>query len=109
MGSLVWWFWKRIKEIGRFVNRDRKNQSADYSILGIKIGEKHDCNIQQRTSRNVLMLTLKNSGESKARGGEKGKVARVYREDNQENALPGISLMPHLSSPSKAGPSLFDR
>ncbi len=39
---------ERIREIGRFVNRS-ENQSADYSILNrIKIGENHDCNIQQK-------------------------------------------------------------
>lgn len=32
---------------------------------------------------DVLMLTLKNSGETKL-AVEKGKVARVYREDKQE-------------------------
>ena len=33
---------------------------------------------------DVLMLTLKNSGEAKLAVERKGKVARVYREDNQE-------------------------
>ena len=36
-----------------------ENQSADYSILSrIKIGEKHDCNIQQRTSRRCIDADL---------------------------------------------------
>ena len=33
---------------------------------------------------DVLMLTLKNSGEAKLAVERKGKVARVYREDKQE-------------------------
>ena len=33
---------------------------------------------------DVLMLTLKNSGEAKLAVERKGRVARVYREDNQE-------------------------
>ena len=33
---------------------------------------------------DVLMLTLKNSGDAKLAVERKGKVARVYREDNQE-------------------------
>ena len=33
---------------------------------------------------DVLMLTLKNRGEAKIAVERKGKVARVYREDNQE-------------------------
>ena len=34
---------------------------------------------------DVLMLTLKNSGEAKLAVERKGKVARVYREDKQRN------------------------
>ena len=33
---------------------------------------------------DVLMLTLKNSGDAKLAVERKGKVARVYREDKQE-------------------------
>ena len=33
---------------------------------------------------DVLMLTLKNSGDAKLAAERKGKVARVYREDKQE-------------------------
>ena len=55
---------------------------------------------------DVLMLTLKNSGDAKLAVERKGKVARVYREDKQETVA-GISLMPHLSSPSKARDKSF--
>ena len=55
---------------------------------------------------DVLMLTLKNSGEAKLAVERKGKVARVYREDKQETVAWNI-LMPHLSSPSKARAKSF--
>ena len=55
---------------------------------------------------DVLMLTLKNSGDAKLAVERKGKVARVFREDKQETVA-GISLMPHLSSPSKARAKSF--
>ena len=42
------------------------------------------CNKEQ--VGDVLMLTLKNSGEAKARGGEKRKWLAFYREDNQETS-----------------------
>ena len=40
---------------------------------------------------DVLMLTLKNSGEAKLAVERKGKVARVYREDNQELEAEGFA------------------
>lgn len=55
---------------------------------------------------DVLMLTLKNSGEAKLAVERKGKVARVTVRTTKK-PLPGISLMPHLSSPSKARAKSF--
>ena len=55
---------------------------------------------------DVLMLTLKNSGDAKLAVERKGKVARVYREDKQETVAWNI-LTPHLSSPSKARAKSF--
>ena len=48
---------------------------------------------------DVLMLTLKNSGEAKLAVERKGKVARVYREGIPKKRLPGISLKSQLSLP----------
>ena len=49
---------------------------------------------------DVLMLTLKNSGEAKLAVERKGKVARVYREDNQEtvawNIFDASSFFPDI-------------
>ena len=50
---------------------------------------------------DVLMLTLKNSGDAKLAVERKGKVARVYREDKQET-VPGIFLRLRLSLPLTA-------
>ena len=77
---------EKDKEIGRVCQSGSENQSADYSILSrIKIGEEHDCNIQQRTSWRCIDADLENSGEAKLRGGEKRKgSSRFTREDNQE-------------------------
>ena len=50
---------EKDKEIGRFVNRDRKTKAQITAFLaGLKIGENHDCNIQQRTSRRCLDADL---------------------------------------------------
>lgn len=50
---------------------------------------------------DVLMLTLKNSGDAKLAVERKGKVARVYREDKQETVAWNI-LRLRLSLPLTA-------
>ena len=57
---------------------------------------------------DVLMLTLKNSGEAKLAVERKGKWL-AFTVRTSKKPLPGISLMPHLSSPSKAKAKSFDR
>ena len=85
-----------------------ENQGAAYSILSrIKIGEKHDCNIQQRTSRRCLDADLENSGEAKLGGGERKEKWLAFTVRTSKKPLPGIFLMPHLSSPSKARAKSF--
>mgnify|MGYP000096225406 CR=1 FL=1 len=58
---------------------------------------------------DVLMLTLKNSGEAKLAVERKGKVARVYREDNQETVAWNIFDASIFLRHRRQGPSLFDR
>ena len=50
---------------------------------------------------DVLMLTLKNSGEAKLAVERKGK-GLAFTVRTTKKPLPGIFLTPHLSSPSKA-------
>ena len=56
---------------------------------------------------DVLMLTLKNSGDAKLAVERKGKVARVFREDKQEtvawNIFDALIFLRHR----RQGPSLL--
>ena len=100
---------EKDKEIGRVCQSGSENQSADFSILSrIKIGENMIVTYNKEQVGDVLMLTLKNSGDAKLSGGEKRKVARVTVRTTKK-PLPGIFLRPHLSSPSKARAKSFDR
>ena len=74
-------------ELGRFVNRDRKTKAQISEFFSrIEVGERERMIVTYNKEQvgDVLMITLKNSGDAKLAVERKGKVARVYREDKQE-------------------------